>query len=590
MTSLDWLIIAGYSVFLLALGLFFTRRAGKSMEHYFVAGRSLPWWVLGLSASATYTGAGAAPAFTMLVFQNGLVGNWWWWLSFAVWMPLVAVIWSKLWRRLRVVTTAELLEIRYGGQAAALFRPFYALMMGLGWAVLLNGYVMGWLIRAMAPIFGWSDLKVLLLASGLILIYCTLSGLFGVVYSDVFQFFIFLIGNSLLVVVVLHEIGGLGALYSHLLSARGESFLQPLPPAGELTWMVLLFLFIQGLFFASSPSGGEGYTAQRFMAARNEFHAQAGQMFNAFITLVVRVIPFIILGMAGAALLPSSTDPERIWGILVARFSFSGLTGLLIAAELAAFMSTIDTHINWGSSFLINDLYRRFFSPKKEDQGRQIVLISRLTTAGLLILSVLVGYFLVDRMMAWFLFINSVAVAFMLPLSWLRFFWWRHNIYGEATAFLVGLPLAYIVWFPLGFSDPTRHPFWQGFLLLFGLGWLTILGVDLLTRPEARETLLNFYRRCQPPGLWGPVKKWLADEDSRLEIRATTGKDVVDSLLGIVFCLGAIVSLLGFFSLQWELLGGSLGVTLLAGVVFLRRWSTRGIFSGLKKERISSPQ
>lgn len=580
MTSLDWAIIVAYCFFMLLLGFYFTRQAGKNMESYFIAGRKLPWWLLGFSAAATYTDAGAAPAFTMLVFQNGLIGNWWWWLTFAIWMPLVAVIWSKFWRRLRIVTTAEFMEMRYGGKEAHIFRGIYALFMSLGWAVLLNGYVMGWFIRAMSPILNWSDLEVILFATGLVLIYCTLSGLFGVVYSDVVQFCVFFAANLILVPVVLNKVGGLTAVYEQVVTQRGADFLHPLPPFGEIAGMTLFFLIIQGLFFASSPAGGEGYTAQRFMAAKNEFHAQTGQLLNAFITLIVRVVPFLFLGLIGAAILPAaSIDPDRVWGILVSRFSIPGLTGLLVAGELAAFMSTIDTHVNWGSSFLVNDLYRQFL--KKQASEKHYVLISRILTALILILSVLVGYFLVNQMMAWFLFINSVMVAFILPLSWLRFFWWRHNIFGEAAAIIIGLPLSYIIWFPLGFSQTDKHPFWHGFFLLFGLGWIVIILSDLLTRPERKEKLKAFYRKCRPPGFWAPVAREIEDGE-RQAIKKENLRDILDCFLGAIFCLSSVATLSTFFSKDMTLFIVLLLLCLSSGGIFLFRWKKRGVFSSLK--------
>jgi Na+/proline symporter len=580
MTALDWTIIAAYCVFMLILGAIFTGRASKSMESFFIAGRKLPWWVLGFSAAATYTDAGAAPAFTMLVFQNGLTGNWWWWTTFAIWMPLVAVLWSKFWRRLRVVTTAELMELRYGGKEARVFRSIYAGFMGLGWAVLLNGYVIGWLARAVAPIFGWTDLQVILFATGLVLIYCTLSGLFGVAYTDLVQLLIFIGANVILVPVVLHKIGGFNAAWNQAFSQRGAGFFQPLPPSGEIAGMTLLFLVIQGLFFASSPAGGEGYTAQRFMAAKNEFHAQTGQLFNSFLTLILRVAPFIFLGIVGAAILPlGSIEPERVWGILVSRFSLPGLTGLLVAGELAAFMSTIDTHINWGGSYLVNDLYRPFV--RREIPEKHFVFVSRLATAAILILSVLVGYFLVERMMAWFLFINSVMVAFILPLSWLRFFWWRHNIYGEAAAIIIGLPLSYVIWFPLGFSHPDKHPFWHGFLILFALGWVTIVLVDLLTRPEKKGKLKEFYARCRPPGFWAPVKSELESEEKK-SILKENSRDIIDCLLGVAFCLSSVASLSILFSRKMTLFFLAFFLCLASGGLFLFRWKKRGVFSSLR--------
>jgi len=579
MAPADWIIIAAYCIFMLYLGFHFTPKASESMEGYFIAGRKLPWWVIGFSAAATYTDAGAAPAFTMLVFQSGLIGNWWWWITFAIWMPLVAVIWSKFWRRLRIVTTAEFMELRYGGKEARIFRGIYALYMSLGWAVLLNGYVIGWFLRAMGPIFKWSDFELIIFAAGLVLIYSILSGLFGVVYTDVVQFLVFFSANIILIPIILHKVGGLNTVFNQVVSQRGADFFHPLPPFGEIAGMTLFFLFIQGLFFASSPAGGEGYTAQRFMAAKNEFHAQTGQLFNALITLIIRVTPFLFLGIIAAAILPlASTSPERVWGILVSRFSLPGLTGLLVAGELAAFMSTIDTHINWGSSFLVNDLYRQFL--KKKAPEKHYVFVGRLSTLFVIILSVFVGYFLVNQMMAWFLFINSVMVAFILPLSWLRFFWWRHNVYGEAAAIIIGLPLSYIIWFPLGFSQTDKHPFWHGFFLLFALGWIVIILSDMLTRPEKKEKLKEFYRKCRPPGFWGPVKAEIEGTE-RKAIKKENLQDIADCFLGALFCLSAVGALSTFFSKEWVLFFILLFLCLGSGGWFLRRWKKRGVFASL---------
>jgi SSS family solute:Na+ symporter len=296
-------------------------------------------------------------------------------------------------------------------------------------------------------------------------------------------------------------------------------------------------------------------------------------------TLIVRVIPFLFLGLIGAALLPAATtDADKVWGILVSRFSVPGLTGILVAAELAAFMSTIDTHINWGSSFLINDLYRKFLRTSASE--KHYVLISRAVTAFILVLSVLVGYFLVDRMMAWFLFINSVMVAFILPLSWLRFFWWRHNIFGEAAAIVIGLPLSYVVWFPLGFSQSDKHPFWQGFLILFALGWIVIITIDLFTRPEKFERLKEFYLKCRPPGFWAPVARQVSLELTG-EQRKENIQDVIDCLLGSVCCLCSVAALTALFSKQGLVLIIAGGMTILSGILFLLRWRTKGVFKSL---------
>jgi len=577
MTQVDWIIVVSYCLLMLGIGFYFRRRAERGVEGYFIAGRQLPWWILGFSAVATYSCAGAAPGFTMLVYEGGLMGNWWWWLPWVIWMPLVAVIWSKFWRRLGLVTTAEFIEVRYSGRPAAIYRAIYALFLCFGWAVILMGYVTGWLTRAMSPILGWEPVQLILFCGIIALGYTVTAGLFGVAYSDAPQFLIFLVSNLVFVPIVIGALGGLGEVYSKAVALRGDEFLKPLPPGGDLIPLTLLALGVQGLFLAASPAAGEGFTAQRFMAAKNEFHAQAGQMFNAVLSLIVRVIPFIFIGIAGAALFPKGqVEGARVWGLLVSRYSLVGLTGLLIAAELAAYMSTIDTEMNWGASYLINDLYKRFLKPAAS--VRHYILVSRVATFAMLALALLVAHFLVKGMMAWFLFINSVMVAFILPLSWLRFFWWRLNIYGEAAAVIVGMPLGYIIWFTLGFN---QRPFWQGFSLLFVAGWVVILLATYLTPPESLERLRDFYRRCKPPGLWGPVARNLPVEE-RSGIAREAKADVVDAVIGVGLCASAVACMCYLFAAQFT---SALIAGLLAGLfafILVRRWARRGVFKQIR--------
>lgn len=581
MHATDWLVIICYSAIAMAIGIYFTRRASGGVETYFVGGRSLPWWVIGFSSVASYSSAGTASAITMLVFTEGILGNWWWWLPWAIWMPLVAVLWSKFWRRLRVVSTAEFVEVRYGGKAASIFRSVAAVYFSFGWAVLLMAYITGWLTRGIGPILGWTNLEVILFGASLALLYTMMGGLLGVAYSEIFQFFVFLIANAVFVPIVLRSAGGLSHIYTVVEHTRGAQFFRATPPGSQFDAMTVLALVLQGLFFAASPTAGEGFTAQKFMAARNEVHAQVGQMFNTVFSLVIRVVPFILLGLAGAALYGPGGNGETLWGDLVARFAGPGLMGLLVAAELAAYQGTISTEMNWGASFLINDLYRRVLVKDKSE--KHYVLASRVATVLLLICALLVAYFAVQGMMSWFLFINNVMIAFILPLAWLRFMWWRMNIWGEIAALAGGLPLSYIVWFPLGFSN---RPFWQGFLLLFGSGWIVILITTLLTPAESPEVLAEFYRRCTPPGLWGPVRRKLSAE-ARHEIARESRIDLWNCVLGVLFALGVVActaSLYGRHFLESAIFGV---ITFVSGALFIKSWKDRGIFRGLQEIDLS---
>jgi SSS family transporter len=582
--QLDWVVVGLYFLFMLSVGLYFMRRASRSVADYFVSGRDLPWWVIALSAVATYTDAGLAPAVTMLTYQGGLLGNAVWWIPYVIWMPLGAVLWSKYWRRLGTVTSAELLNVRYSGKFAHAYRGIYSVFMSFGFIVVLMGYVSGWLGAALGPILGWQPISLILFAAFVTAAYTVASGLSGVAYTDAYQFGIFLIGNIILVPIVLSGAGGMDHVYQTVEGTRGvagaESFFRVLLPADGLGGLTILAFVVQGLFFAASPTGGEGFTAQRFMAARNEFHAQVGQLFNAILTLIVRVVPFLFLGIIGAALYApgSIAEPGEIWARMVRTYAPVGLLGLLVAGIFAAYMATTSTLMNWGASYVVNDLYKPFIRPAESE--RHYVWVGRIGSIVIFSLSLFVAYYFVEGMRAWFLFINSVVFAFILPLSWLRFFWWRLNIYGEAAALIIGLPLSYIVWFPLGFSNEQLHPFWQGFLLLFGLGFTTIVAVTYLTAPEKIETLREFYARCRPPGLWGPVTKEF-DPEARRQIRKETLTDLVDCGLGVVFCTAAIVAVISALGRHWTTLFIALAAMAFSGGLFIRRWARRGVFRGL---------
>ncbi len=559
------------------------RRASRSMADYFVSGRNLPWWIIALSAVATYTDAGLAPAVTMLTYQGGLLGNAVWWIPYVIWMPLGAVLWSKYWRRLGTVTSAELLSVRYSGKAANVYRGIYAFFMSFGFIVVLMGYVSGWLGAALGPILGWEPINLILFSAVVTAIYTVTSGLYGVAYTDAYQFGIFLLGNILLIPIVLAAVGGFDNVYAAIEQNRSgdaSSFFAVIPPVSGLDTLTIFAFMVQGLFFAASPTGGEGFTAQRFMAARNEFHAQVGQLFNAILTLIVRVVPFLILGMIAAALYApgSLSEPGEVWARIVRSYAPVGLLGLLVAGIFAAYMSTISTLMNWGASYVVNDLYRPYLRTGQSE--RHYVWVGRAGSILIFSLSLLVAYFFVQGLRAWFLFINSVVFAFVLPLSWLRFFWWRLNIYGEAAALLVGLPLSYIIWFPLGFSNEQNHPFWQGFLLLFGLGFATIVLVSYLTPPERIETLRKFYERCRPPGFWGPVVKDFSPEE-RQRIRSETTNDLIDCGLGIGFCTAAILAIISPLGRHWLTAIGASIFALICGALFIKRWASRGVFRAL---------
>jgi Na+/proline symporter len=576
MTIIDWIVVAALCGLSLAVGLHFTRRAGRGgASGYFTGDRSLAWWAIGLSNTATYSSGGGA--FVMLVLVFGLTGNWFWWGAWIIWMPLVAIIWARMWRRMQIVTTAELITLRYGGKPALLARKVYAFLL-FSIAVLVIGYITGFFAKTIKPLLPLSEAEILLIFGGVVVVYTIFGGLVGVVFTDIVQFSIFLTGNLVFFLLAVPQHGGWSAIIARAQAARPD-VLQQVPPTPLIPALTIAMLVVQGLFFAGSPTAGEGMTAQRFMAAKNERHAMAGQLFNSFLALSLRTIPLIGLGViafslfwtrdlmtqAGAA--PPGfkllADPTYAWGELIKATRLPpGFIGVLVASELAAFMSSLSSLINWGSSLVVNDFYRAL---RPDDPPRRQITVSRLTTLCLFIFAAFVSIFWVKGMVSWFLFINSVMVIFLLPLSWLRFFWWRFNVWGELAAFVLGLPLSILVWFVLGYE---KKPFWIGTGFLFLLSFAVLITVPLLTPAESRETLLRFYKKCRPPGLWKGIRE---EAGPALEGEPSTGHLVADSAIGIAACLGLVLATNALFAGSWATAAVGGTVFLVLGSLLLRR-------------------
>ena len=575
MNTIDWLVVVASCGLVFTVGLLFARRSSKKgSTGYFVADRDVPWWAIGLSNTATYSsGTGA---FVMLVFVFGLSGNWLWWASWIVWMPLVAIIWARMWRRMHIVTTAEFISLRYGGKPAVIARKIYAFVCCFGFAVLIIAYITGFFAKTIAPLCPLATWQVLLIFGGITVCYTMFGGLLGVVYADVVQFCIMITGCTVFLVLAICHNGGWQNIVSHVQQIRPSGLIQT-PPSASISVLTLIALFIQGWFFAGSPTAGEGMTAQRFMAARDERHAVGGQLFNAFLALSFRTLPLIGLGVVAMSLfwtselknnlgaMPAGSimlkDPAYAWGELIKASNLPhGFIGLLVAAEVAAFMGSLSSLINWGGSFVVNDLLPAHFA---KEEGK--VWVSRLTTLALFIFAATVTILFVDNMVSWFLFINSAMVIFLLPLSWFRFFWWRFNVWGELAAVVLGLPLAIIVWFPLDFQN---KPMWEGLGLLFGLSIVVLFTVTLLTPPESNETLKLFYARCRPPGFWKPISDTVILSDTG---EPTTGEMILDSLLGIIASLGLVLATNAIFVGDWPRFVLSLGTSIVTGTWLLRR-------------------
>jgi SSS family solute:Na+ symporter len=564
MQPLDWIFIVAYALFMLGIGLWLSRRAGRSADDWLVAGRKLPWWVIGFSDVASAAGADAL--WVLVVFSGAFIGlHRFFWIGAILAIPL-AILWARYWRRLGLASAGALYEARYRGVAAARYRGFYALYGSILGGALVLGYVFQGMAQALAPFFGWPPEVVLAVFCGITLIYTLTSGLLGVAYTDVPQFLLLTLGQLILAWLVVDAAGGYGVMVAKVEAYRGPEFMALWPPADSDLYgkfkvepLTLGALALMGLF---GVAGTRSITVQRSLAARSEADAALGQIFAAVMNLVVRVAPLVVIGLAAVALLPDG-KPAEVWATLVRSHAGPGLLGLILVGILAGYMSTIDTYLNFMAANVFNDFWRRHIQP---DAGpRMQVRVCRIATVLLTGVAWLWATVLIGEVDAdWLNFINSVLSLFVLPLGLLRWVWWRINIWGEIAGLIGGAPLAYLVWFVLDFKDA---PYWQGFAVLFAGGLVVVAAVSLLTRPEPMEVLVQFWRTVRPPGWWGPVK---AAAGARGEERAEWRADLKVVLAGMVFCATLVLAVSAALALRWEVCLPASAVVTLAALAFYR--------------------
>jgi Na+/proline symporter len=537
MHTIDWIIIVSYFVFSAGIGLYFAKRAGGSIQEFFLSGRNLPWWLAGTSMVATTFAADTPLAVTELVAKNGIAGNWLWW-NFVFGGILTVFFFAKLWRRAGIMTDVEFVELRYSGRPAAFLRGFRAIYLG----IFMNCIIMGWVNLAMAAILeGMFDIprdQVMWYVGGALVItaaYSALSGLWGVAVTDAFQFVLAMVGCVALAIIVLDlpQVGGISGLQEKL----PEWTMQFTPSigtgemssaGGALALTVSAFLAFVGVqwwasWYPGAEPGGGGYIAQRMMSAKDEKHSLFATLWFTIAHYCVRPWPWIIVGLATLVLYPDLGDADKKLGFVYAMRDFlpTGLKGLLVAAFFAAYMSTIATQLNWGSSYIINDLYKRFIKPQSTEKN--LVFVSRLTTISIMIISVIVTNFLDTISGAWTFIIEAGAgLGLVLILRW---FWWRVNAWSEITAMVVPL-------FVYGYlTTQTSLQFPDSLFIIVLLTTVSWITVTFLTRPTDEKTLQAFYRQVHPGGIgWKDVQRQLP------EIKGDTGYHLLFLcwLLGII--------------------------------------------------------
>ncbi|CAN5380796.1 Na+:solute symporter [soil metagenome] len=498
----DWLVILAYFVLAAGIGIAFARRGGRSLADYFVSGRSLPWWLAGTSMVATTFAADTPLAVTGMVAEHGIAGNWLWW-NMVMSGILTVFFYARLWRRAEVLTDAEFAEIRYAGRPAAFLRGFRALYLALP----INLIIMGWVNLAMVKILDvtlgldpWVSLGILFIVTAA---YAALSGLWGVVVTDFIQFGIAMLGSILLAIFAINAVGGMDGLREGLALRYGSSEqMLSFFPVGGAAWMPALTLFVYlgvqwwAAWYPGAEPGGGGYVAQRIFSSRTERDGLLATLWFNVAMYAVRPWPWILVALASLVLYPELEDPATGYVRTIVDLLPSPIKGLLLASFAAAYMSTISTQLNWGASYLVNDLYLRFMDPEASERRR--VMVSRLATVLLFLLSAIVTMNLSSIEGAWRILLALGAGTGLVYI--LRWYWWRINAWSEISAMAASLVISTIL--QAGWRLDAGNPEQFAYLMLITVASTTVvwLTVTYLTRPVPEETLLAFYHRVRPGG------------------------------------------------------------------------------------------
>ncbi|MBU0475197.1 MAG: Na+:solute symporter [Bacteroidetes bacterium] len=618
---LDIAVIVGFFLVIFGIAAYYSKKGSKNTDEFFLSGRNLPWYIAGTAMVATTFAADTPLAVTELVAKNGIAGNWMWW-NLIIGGVLTVFFFARLWRRAEIVTDVEFAEFRYSGKAAAALRGFRALYLGL----LMNAIVMGWVNKAMEKIFrtvfpGFDAFLLVVILVIIITIYASASGLVGTSRTDSFQFVFAMVGCIVLAIIVvqLPEVGGMVGMQAKLspyvidfLPRIGEVEVGSVT-SGVLALSIGAFIAHMGIqwwasWYPGADPGGGGYIAQRMMSAKNEKHSLFATLWFTVAHFALRPWPWILVALAALVILPREQNPEILMkenpalyqqvvqvhqtqsitetvrsqefldfydryentvdpGImypkLMLKYLPAGLLGMLIAVFLAAYMSTIASQLNWGTSYIINDFYRRFLV--KTGTDKHYVLASRISMFIVVIFALVVTkYFLTTISGAWeFILAASAGTGTVLILRW---FWWRINAWSEIAAMVTPFVILPIVTYGYDMTFPfTLYPIVAGTSIVW-------LAVTFLTKPTDEKTLFAFYRKVHPGGIgWKMISDKLPDVKS-------------DSGFGLMFLnwfLGVILIYTSLFGIGKLLFGDYL---LAATFILLAIFSGAIIYRNLGKQ------
>ena len=602
LTALDWGFISAYFLLNFAIGLYYRGRAGKSVDEFFLSGRNVPWWLAGTSMVATTFAADTPLAVTGMVARGGIAGNWLWW-SFVASGMLTVFFYARLWRRCGVMTDIEFAEVRYAGKPAAFLRGFRALYLGIP----INCIILGWVNLAMVKILmltlGVTRVEALLIVVGMIAftsLISTLSGLWGVLVTDLFQFVVKMSMVTVLAVAAIHAAGGMDGLKMGLAvldQSRGVtpgghgsvlSFVPDLhsPWMPMITFLVYISMNWWATWYPGAEPGGGGYIAQRMFSAKDEKHSLLATLWFNIAHYAIRPWPWVLVALASLVLFPGLQDPETGYVRVMITCLPASLRGLMLAAFAAAYMSTIATQLNWGASYIVNDFYRRFLKPSAGE--KHYVKVSKAATVLLTVASAVVTFYLNSIAGAWKLLIVTGAGTGLVFL--LRWYWWRINAWSEVAAMCTAFATSLILQLRFGLDSDKPVDFAWTMIVTVAVTSVVWVAVTFLTKPEPWPTLVRFYVRARP-GItgWKPVARRVpeipASHDGWSSALDWAGGCVL--IYGILFGTGKV--LLGEWTLGLLLLGaGLVGGAVIWWDLSRRGWSSvTGQSAAPRAERVA---
>ena len=581
LSILDWTVIGAYFLFNLGIAIYYARRASGSTSEFFLSGRNVPWWLAGTSMVATTFAADTPLAVTGFVARNGIAGNWLWW-NFVMSGMLTVFLYARLWRRAGVMTDIEFAELRYSGKPAAFLRGFRALYLGLP----INCIILGWVNLAMVKILeitlGVNKRGAIMIVIGMLIFtsfYTAISGLWGVLVTDLFQFALKMGMVIVLAILAVNAVGGIDGMKTKIGAmdaAAGAGSRLAFFPEYNSAWMPAITLFVYlgviwwSTWYPGAEPGGGGYIAQRIFSAKNEKHGLLATLWFNIAHYALRPWPWILTALASLILYPTLVDKESgyIKTLLDPNVFPKYLRGFMLAAFAAAYMSTIGTQLNWGASYVINDFYRRFI--ERSASEKHYVIASQLVTVLLMIASLIVTFYMESIGGAWkLLLVTGAGTGTVLLLRW---FWWRINAWSEVSAMISAAIVS--IFLQMGLKWDSDRPVDFAYLMIVTVGITTVVwvAITMLTQPEPMDKLVAFYRRVRPEGPgWNNIAAQA--ELSKEHAKGRLSLQIFNWILGCVLIYGSLFGIGKLIFKEWGTGLLFLLIAITAGVLISRNLS-----------------